>query len=548
MTAIVALCLGMIAAQPGAPARANLVFHNGNIITVDPARPRARAVAVAGDRILFVGDDNAALALAAPDAVLYDLNGRTLIPGFNDDHVHTLAFGAFYLEPILWGKSCEEIAAVVAEEAKKKKPGELITGNSWDYPTCPDPNRAILDAAAPNNPVYLTQYSGHAAWANTAMLRKLKIDRNTPDPVGGQIVRDASGEPTGVLRDTAMAPQTSQFLGLLLDRDRHRATVGKALELYRAAGITSVQDNTWEPVTGRYLAASRDRGILTTRFTCWPYGLVKTSVFLLKYVRHDDLWVRRGPLKYYMDGAFSTRTGWMTEAYADEPGNFGAPRFTPEEMDAIVLKAARQRRQVAVHAIGDRAVKTVIDAVEKAAARYPWTTGLRMRIEHAQIMDPGDILRMKRLGMVASVQPFTIGTPGKDVTLLGPERAKRAYPFHSLFQAGVPVAFGSDAPAEVDYQPLLSIYYAVTRTNKAGTEGPLNPDECFTAEEALYCYTMGSAYAEFMEDEKGSVTPGKLADLAVLSDDLTAVPAAAIKDIRVLLTVTGGRVVFRAEE
>jgi hypothetical protein len=173
---------------------------------------------------------------------------------------------------------------------------------------------------------------------------------------------------------------------------------------------------------------------------------------------------------------------------------------------------------------------------------------LRIRIEHAQLMDPADIPRMKRLGMVAAVQPFTLSTPGKDVTLLGPERARRAYPFHSLFRAGVPVAFGSDAPAEVDFQPLLSIYYAVTRMNRAGTEGPLNPDERFTAEEALYCYTMGSAYAEFMENEKGSIAPGKLADFAVLSDDLTAVAPAAIKDIQVLLTVVGGRVVYAAGE
>ena len=550
MTAVLALCLGMIAAHHGqpVPAKANLIFYNGNIITVDPAKPRARAVAVAGDRILFVGDDNPALALAAPDAVRIDLAGRTLVPGFNDDHVHTLAFGAFYLEPILWGKSCTEIAAIVAEEAKKKKPGETVTGNSWDYPTCPNPSRALLDAAAPDNPVYLVQYSGHAAWANTAMLKKLKITRNTKDPVGGQIVRDAAGEPTGILRDTAMAADVSQFLGRLLDRDEHRRIMAKALELYRAAGITSAQDNTWEPFTARYLAASRDRGTLTTRFTCWPYGNVKTSVALMKLGRYDDVWVRRGPLKYLMDGAFSSRTGWLSEAYADEPGNFGQPRFTPKEMDAIVLKAARSHRQIAVHAIGDRAIKTVIDAVEKAAKKYPWTTALRMRLEHVQIMDPADVARMKRLGMVASVQPFTLSTPGKDVTLLGPERARRAYIFHTLFQAGIPVAFGSDAPAEVDYQPLLSIYYAVTRMNKAGTEGPLNPEERFTPEEALYCYTMGSAYAEFMEEQKGSVTAGKLADFAVLSDDLTAVPAAAIKDIQVMMTVTGGRIVYQAGE
>jgi hypothetical protein len=530
------------------PRAADLVLFNANVITVEPEKPRARAVAVAGDRILYVGADAGALALAGPGARILNLQGRTLVPGFNDDHVHTLAFGAFYLEPILWGKSCEEIAAIVAAEARKRKPGETVSGNSWDYPACPNPNRALLDRAAPANPVYLTQYSGHAAWVNSAMLKKLKIDRDTPDPKGGQIVRDAAGEPTGVLRDTAMGSQTNQFIGRLLDRDQHRRIVDQALELYRQAGITSVQDNTWEPLTARLLAGYRDQGRLTARFTCWPYGLVRTSTALMRLVPYDDLYLQRGPWKYFMDGAFSTRTGWLSEPYADEPGNVGQPRFTPEEMDKIVMAAARAHRQLAVHAIGDRAVKTVIDAVEKAAARYPWTPSLRIRIEHAQLMDPADIPRMKRLGMVAAVQPFTISTPGKDVTLLGPERARRAYPFHSLFRAGVPVAFGSDAPAEVDFQPLLAIYYAVTRMNKAGTEGPLNPDERFTAEEALYCYTMGSAYAEFMENEKGSITPGKLADFAVLSNDLTAVAPAAIKDLKVLLTVVGGRVVYAAGE
>ena len=542
------LVVGMVAMAAGdvaGPEKADLVLYNGNVITVDEGLPRAEAVAVKGERIIFVGDSEKALALASNDAKLIDLKGKTLIPGFNDDHTHTLGAGAFYLQPMLWGLSCEEVAEVVKKEAATKKPGEMIIGNSWDYPDCPDPHKSMLDQAAPDNPVFLIQYSGHAAWANSLMLKKLKIDRDTKDPEGGQIMRDLSGEPTGVLRDTAMGSgQYTQFIKQLLSKKKHREILDKALELYREAGITSVQDNTWEPLTARLLNKYKKEGRLTCRFTCWPYGQARGAHYLMGLAWFDDTWVRKGLWKYFADGAFSTRTGWMSEPFADETGNYGEPRYTPEEIEEIVLKAARNRRQITFHAIGDRAVHEVINAVEKAQERYPWTKDLRFRMEHVQLVMPEDIPRMKRLGMVAAVQPFTISSPDKDLTLLGPGRAKRAYPFYTLFKAGIPVAFGSDVPAEVDYQPLLCIYYAVTRKNKDGTLGPLNPGERFTPYEALYCYTMGSAFAEFMEREKGSITVGKLADMAALSDDLTKVPHEAIKDIGVEMTIVGGKIVY----
>lgn len=534
---------------PSSPGRADLVLYNANVITVDESLPRAEAIAVSGDRIVYVGGSDTALSLAGPGARKINLKGRTVIPGFNDDHTHTLGAGSFYLQPMLWGLSCEEVAAVVRSEAAKKEPGETVTGNSWDYPTCPDPHKSLLDEAAPDNPVFLTQYSGHAAWVNSAMLEKMGIDRGTPDPEGGQIVRDEEGEPTGILRDTAMgSSQYLEYARSILDGDKHREILDKALDLYRRAGITSVQDNTWEPLTVRLLNRYKKEGRLTCRFTCWPYGQAKGAHYLLGLASFDDTWVRKGPWKYFADGAFSTRTGWMSEAYADEPGNLGEPRYTPEEIEEIVMDAAANRRQITFHAIGDRAVHEVINAVEKAQEKYPWTRELRLRMEHVQLVMDGDMPRMKRLGMVAAVQPFTISSPDKDLVLLGPERARRAYAFHTFFLEGVPMAFGSDVPAEVDYQPLLCIHYAVTRMNKAGTLGPLNPDERFTAEEALYCYTMGSAYAEFMEDEKGSITVGKLADVVVLSDDLTRVAPETIKDLEVLMTIVGGRVVYKALE
>ena len=536
---------GSIPADDGTP----LLIYNGRIITMDEAIGPVEAVVTEKGRIRFAGSLKSATELLSPDAIKLDLKGKTLIPGFNDNHTHSFYGAAFFSELVLWKKSCSEIAELVKSEAARLGPGETITGNSWDYTDCPAPHRSMLDAAAPNNPVYLTQYSGHAAWVNSAMLKKLGIDRNTPDPPGGQIVRDAKGEPTGILRDTAMGSSAyEQFVGYLMSPTKHRMLIEKALNIYRRAGITTTQDNTWEPFTVRLLNRLAAEGALTCRFTCWSQGdsFMEAPFNLFAFFHKSGLLVHRGPIKYFSDGAFSTRTAWLFEEYADEPGNTGSPRYTESEMEDIVMAAARNKRQIAVHAIGDRAVNQVLNAIEKAQAKYPWTKDLRFRIEHLQLVRPDDIPRMKRLGVVASVQPFTLNDPEKDVKLLGAGRAATAYRFRSMLHAGIPVSFGSDIPSEVDYDPMLAIYYAVTRKSKDGRHGPLNPEECFTVQEALRCYTMGSAYAEGMENEKGSITPGKLADFAVLSADPTAVAPDSLKDIKVLMTIMSGKVVFDA--
>lgn len=526
----------------------SILLFNGNIITVDSTTSKPEAVFIKGSRIYFTGTLQDARKLTDASTITINLKGRTLIPGFNDNHTHTLAAGSFYSEAILWNKTCEEIAVIISQEAKTKKPGELISGNSWDYTTCPKPHKSLLDKAAPNNPVFLTQYSGHAAWVNSRMLEEMGIDKNTPDPKGGQIVRDEKEEPTGILRDTAMGTsEYGKFIKQILSPSLHKKLITKALILYKEAGITSVQDNTWEPFTVRLLKKYRNSQELSTRFTCWPMGNSPLYYAFTWFASFDknDYWVRKGLVKYFADGAFSTRTAWLSQEYADEPGNFGSPRYTTQELETIVMEAAKEKQQITFHAIGDRAVTEVLNAVEKAQAVYPWTNTLRFRIEHIQIINPNDIQRMKNLGIVACVQPFTLCNPKKDETLLGKARAKKAYMFYSIYKAGIPVAFGSDIPAEVDYQPLLGIYYAVTRKSKDGTMGPLNKDECFSPYEALYCYTMGSAYAEFMENEKGSITKGKLADFVVLSDNLLTVPVHTIKDIKVLMTITGGRIVYK---
>ncbi len=524
----------------------DIILYNGNIITVDETIPSAEAVLLSGERIVFVGSGDKVFSYASEDTIKIDLKGKTVVPGFNDNHIHTFAAGRFLDFPCLWGKTSEEIEEVVKKEAAKKKPGAFIFGNSWDYPTCPNPHKDILDKAAPNNPVLLMQYSGHASWVNTRMLEKMKINRNTPDPKGGQIVRDDNGDPTGILRDTAVGKSgIFHHVKAMVIPSVHKKTLETALKHFREAGITSVQDNSWMPLTVRYLNTLKKQGKLTCRFTCWALGDFKAVRHSMKLASYDDLWVRKGLIKYFADGAFSTRTAYLlSQPYADEPDNFGKPRYSKSEIDNFIFQAARDRHQIAIHAIGDGATHQVLDAIGKAKIKYPDIDALRFRLEHVQLADKKEIERMKELDVLACLQPFSLSTPEKDITLLGEERAKKAYPFLTMFRSGIPVSFGSDAPAEVDFNPLLGIYYAVTRKDKTGTSGPLNKNECFSPYEALYCYTMGSAYAEFMENEKGSITKGKLTDLVVLSDDLTHIEKEKIKDIKVLMTIVGGKIVY----
>ncbi len=539
--------LSLVLSAEAETGKADLALKNANIITMNPAMPGAECMAVLGEKIVYVGDETGLFEYIGPGTEVIDLDGRTLVPGFNDDHTHTVGAGVFYINPILYGMSCAEIVEVVRDEIAKAKPGETIQASSWDFTTCPNPHRDILDAVSPENPVILSQYGGHAAWVNSVQLEKVGITRDTPDPFGGQIDRDPeTGEPTGILRETAMS--TSGYVSMvgdLISMEKHRQVLEKSLELYREAGITSVQDNTWMPITVWIINGLKNQGKLTCRFTCWPYGQMPFLRPLMSLASYDETWVRKGLWKYFSDGAFSAHTGWMTVPYNNEPDNYGLPRYTVEELQDLVLNASKKRRQITFHAIGDRAVHEVVNAVELAQERYPWTRELRHRMEHVQMVVPEDIPRMARLGMVASVQPFAVYNPEKDLDILGPERAGQAYPYKSLLEGGVHVAFGSDVPAEVDYQPLLGIYYAVTRKDKAGTAGPLNPEECMSVQQALYCYTMGSAYAEFMEHKKGSIEEGKLADFVVLEDNLYEVAPERIKDIKVLMTVVGGRVVYQ---
>ena len=542
---ILVLLLGLTIALSGADAQIEprLAVVNAKIITMNESLPLAEAMVIEGERIIYVGASPQAQKICGPECWILDLNGLAVVPGFNDNHVHTTEGGLLYLQPNLSGKNCEEIAKIVADETRKAATGEFVFGYNWDFGACPNPNRRALDKFSPKNPVILSQSGGHAVWVNSNLLDQLKITRDTPDPQGGKIDRDEKGEPTGVLREAAAElAYTRQYFNL--PTAQRKRAINKALDLYRRAGITSVQDNTWDPRNIWMLSDLKKAGKLTCRFTCWSLGERWYGPTVMKAARFSPDWVRSGPVKLYMDGAFSSGTAWMFMPFAEEPANLGILRRDQSEFDRLVLNAAEKRNQLAIQAIGDRAVQAALDAIERAEKDFPLSRDLRFRLEHVQTVRPEDIPRFSKLGVLASVQPFALSDPEKDLRILGRDRAREAYPYRSLLKAGAGLSFGSDFPAEGDYQPLLGIYYAVTRRNKTGKAGPLNPDQCLTVREALWAYTLGSAYAEFMEKDKGSLEAGKLADFVVLNKSPFDVRADKIKDLEIKYTFVGGRQVW----
>lgn len=514
------------------------LWKNGSFVTLDPARPRAEALVVKDGRITYVGDPKEAADKAGPEADLRDLGGRAVVPGFNDNHVHAVILGDHALAPDLGGLDGRRIVELLRERFADAPPGRVLMAYNWDYPACPAPRKEILDEAFPRNPVVLSQFSGHAQWLNSAALRAIGIAKGRRDPPRGQVLRDADGEPTGIVRDLGdTALSRARFKSIFFDAEMRDRRLAIALETFRRHGITSVQDNTWFYPELFSLAALRRRGELTARFSSWSLGRRAWTTPAMRALGalggFDREWVRPGPVKYFLDGAFSTRTACLCEPYADDPGEglCSDPSAPIAELEYL----ARARLQGAFHIIGDRGIAIFLDAYEQVLMRHPRIEALRIRIEHAQLVRPEDIPRLRDLHLLVSAQPSALGSPEKDERLLGSERARRAYPYRSLLDASVPLSFGSDIPGEATCDPLLHIHMAANR----------NGPERISALEALRCYTMGSSYAEFMEDRKGALRAGMLADFVVLSQDITQIAPGLIKDTVVEETVVGGKSVYR---
>ena len=561
---------------------ADLVLLHGKIWTLDKAQPQVQAMAIQGGRVQALGNDADIQTYVGKDTQVLDLKGMTAVPGFIEGHGHFLELGQFLTQlDLTKTKDWDEVVALVAEAVKKAKPGEWIIGRGWHqekWTHPPEPNvdgfplHASLDAVSPDNPVMLTHASGHGVFVNAAVLKMVGITKGTPDPEGGQIVRDASGEPAGFLRDNAMNP-VHQAYDASIGARGEVGNVAKLRETARLAatdalskGITSFVDQGESFAVLDQLKLLAGEGGLPLRLfaqvdpTNTDMGLAGAAQYqkydALEQLRRflpahrivgyaDDHYTVRAVGEVYSDGALGTHTAWLLKPYDDLPGSSGVSVLPPEQIRAWADAALVAGYQVTTHAIGDRANREVLDVYAAEFAAHPKAKDLRWRIEHAQHLDPADIPRFGKLGVIASMQSIHECSDAPYVVKrLGEERAKDgAYAWRSLIESGAMIVNGTDAPVE-DEDPIPNFYCAVTRRSKLdGT--PFHPEQAMTREEALKSYTWNSAYALFEENELGSLKPGMRADVTVLSQDIMTVPEADIPVTQVTYTLVGGKVVYQ---
>ncbi len=546
------LLMLLLAAAP-ARAQADLVLHDARIYTMNPDQPEAEALAVRAGRLLMVGSNEEVLE-AYPKAERVDAEGRAVVPGLIDAHVHLMGLGESMLQADLVGTASKEEVVerleAFAEESGLPE-GAWLTGRGWDQNDWPErqfPTRADLDAAFPDRPVWLTRIDGHAGWANTAAIEAaggLDTLSAMTDPEGGKILRDEEGTPTGVFVDAAMG-----FVGEnrpAPSAEERQEALRRALEETRRYGLTGAHEAGLDLQTARLYQEAIDAGDFPIRL----YGMIggRGETFdhfcqegpILEY--GERLTVRS--VKFYMDGALGSRGAALLADYSDDAGNRGLLFREPDVFTEDVQAALRCGFQVNTHAIGDRANRVVLDAYEAAIAATGNTTG-RHRIEHAQIVAPEDMERFAELNVIASMQPThaTSDMPWAEERV-GAERIGGAYAWQTLLESGARLALGSDFPVE-EVNPLLGFYAAVTRQDAEGhPEGGWHPEERLTREEALRGFTLGAAYAAFQEDDLGSIAPGKRADFVIFSEDIMQVPEEEILSAEVVATYLGGEAVYR---
>jgi predicted amidohydrolase YtcJ len=503
---------------------------------MDHAHPAAEAIAVAGERIVAVGADSEIANMAGPGTQITDLRGATVLPGFIDSHIHLIWYGLSLSNINLRGiRSIAEMKRLVAERAGIST--QWIQGIGWDQEKFAEnryPTKHDLDEVSPHTPVSLRRICGHICVANSTALEEVGITARTPDPLGGVIDRDGTGEPTGILRENALELLESAIPQPSVE-DFERATLA-ASEIALRAGITSVQCVTSSPSELRALLNLRETGRLRVRvYVFIPGDQLKTAAKLGLRSGVGDEWVRIGGVKIFTDGSLGARTAALEAPYSDDPTNRGVTTHGQDELEEIVSAAHRADIQVAAHAIGDRAIGMALRAFEKAQAQFP-EKKLRHRIEHASVLNPDLISRMAASNIIAAVQPRFIVSDTWVAQRLGANRAKFTYPFSSLLQNKVRVIGGSDCPIE-PLDPILGIAAAVDRTGS----------EAINVEQAIAFYTREAALGSFEEDAKGSVAPGKYADFVVLGKDPRKVPPSRIKDLKVLMTIVGGRVAYESD-
>ena len=561
---VLVLCAGTALAQP-----ADLVLRNGKIVTLEQSAPEVQGLAARGGRIIAVGSNKAVDALVGPSTRVINLNQRLAIPGFIEGHGHFTELGASKMMLDLGGaKNWDDIVAMVAAAAREAKPGTWILGSGfhqakWDRP--PEPNvrgfpvHASLSRVSPRNPVWLTHASRHAGFANAEALRQAGIDKNTPDPAGGEILRDAHGDPTGLMNERAQ-----ELIEHVLDAYRARRSAAEAEAEIRqqiklaereslSKGITTFEDAGSPFATVDLFRKMAEQGELGLRMWVMlraPQAELpgKLRRYYMLGVGEDHLTVRA--IKEYMDGALGSRGAWLLAPYSDLPADAPNRNGINVEQLPYIRKTAElaidNGFQLCTHAIGDRANREVLNLYQAVFREHPDKKDLRWRIEHAQHLDPADIPRFGQLGVIAAMQGIHCPSDGPFVIArLGRERAEAgAYVWQKLMKSGAVVGNGTDTPVE-DVDPIQCYYASVSRRLKDGTV--FFPDQRMSRMEALRSYTVNNAYAAFEEGSKGSLKVGKLADVTVLSGDILTMPESEIPSAKVDYTIVGGKVLYQSE-
>ena len=507
-------------------------------------------VLVFGDdgRVIAIGDE--ILLSAHPTATLIDGQGQVVLPGLIDAHAHIIGYGALRNRLNLFGvPSLAEAVRQIGDYARSKPHARWILGRGWNqvlWPVREFPRAADIDAVVSDRPVWLRRVDGHAGWANTAAMELAGIDDDTPDPVGGKILRDDNGLATGVLIDKAMNLVEAQIPNA--NKTEVRANANAAIDALLAEGLTSVHDAGIDVMEAEVYMAMADDGELDMRIYAMTAGAGEVLDAIGRPIyRYGDDRLEIAAVKLYTDGALGSRGAAMIEPYADDPENRGLPLLTQDELNAMVAKANDRGFQVGVHAIGDFGNRMALDAFDFVQNGKP--SPLRNRVEHAQIVTLADIPRFARLGVIASMQA-THATSDKNMAedRVGPDRILGGYAWRRMLDAGVVLANGSDFPVELA-NPFHGLYAAVTRQGRDGEpEGGWYPDQALTRAEALHSFTLAAAFAAHQEDRLGSLEPGKWADFIIIDRDYFKVPAAEIDDIVVLETWVGGEKVFDREE
>ncbi|MEW5799117.1 MAG: amidohydrolase [Bacteroidota bacterium] len=534
---------------------ADIIFTNGKIWTVDKTKPEAEAVAVFNGKIIAVGSSKEIQKFVSKSTKVIDLKKKRMLPGFIDNHTHFMS-GGFQLQNVdLRSAKDENEFAMIIKKRAEERPGKWITGGDWDHDLWKSgnlPTKEMIDPYTPNTPVFVNRYDGHMALANSFALKLAGVTKETPDPKGGTVVRDPkTGEPTGLLKDEAMTP-IYRFIPDVSDDDMLVAA-RLALAEARKFGVTSIQDMAYsngERDIKTYAELNR-RGELTSRMNCVSYisdwrHLARSGI----QVPFGNDMIRLGFLKAFVDGSLGSSTALFFQPYDSDTSTRGLPMgtVTSGQLERWITSADSARLQLRIHAIGDSANSLLLDIFERVVNKNPmWDR--RFRIEHAQHIHPKDFKRFAELGVIASVQPYHAIDDGRwAIKRIGDERCKTTYPFRSFLDNGVKMCFGSDWTV-APLNPILGIYAAVTRrTTDGANPNGWYPEQKISVKEAIECYTINNAYAAFEENEKGSITVGKLADFVVLEEDILTIDPVKIENVQVSMTVLGGKIVYEKKK